>query len=228
MSGTAAPVDAHSKTRPKSMALLEPKLSNIAGAGQGLFVTSISESCNPPPPSPTTSQIAIKKGEIITEYLGVSMTTRETMDARSRGDEMGYLMRLGAAGREKLLGLEEGDNTGDHDANDDGKNGGIIWLNAADPSRSSIARYINDPLSPLALNAEFVKCPSMTPPRALVVATRDIVLGEEVFCSYGKWYWQGGKGRKLGIKEIGGMYVGIEGGGPLSEDADACRRVFLA
>ena len=53
----------------------------------------------------------------------------------------------------------------------------------------SLARFINDCRSKQHYNAEFKKEPENK--RALVVATRDISAGEEVFCSYGKWYWFG-------------------------------------
>lgn len=54
---------------------------------------------------------------------------------------------------------------------------------------SAVARYINDCRCKCCINAEFVKEPEKE--RALVVALRNINEGEEIFASYGRWYWIG-------------------------------------
>ena len=59
------------------------------------------------------------------------------------------------------------------------------------PHPQSIARYINDCRDPRAHNAKFVKIAEEG--KAEVVATRDILPGEEVYVDYGKWYWIGSK-----------------------------------
>lgn len=55
------------------------------------------------------------------------------------------------------------------------------------PLLSVKARYINDPLNPNAVNCKFVPEPEHR--RCSVVATRDIQLQEELFVSYGDFYW---------------------------------------
>ena len=49
------------------------------------------------------------------------------------------------------------------------------------------ARYINDPLNDQFVNCKFV--PQSEQFRCAVVATRDIIPGEELFVSYGEMYW---------------------------------------
>jgi hypothetical protein len=67
-------------------------------------------------------------------------------------------------------------------------------LNVADgilvdpgPLLSIKARYINDPLNERLVNCKFVPEPDKF--RCAVVATRDIIPGEELFVSYGEMYW---------------------------------------
>lgn len=55
------------------------------------------------------------------------------------------------------------------------------------PLRNIKARYINDPLNEEFWNCKFVPQPEFD--RCAVVATRDIVPGEELFVSYGESYW---------------------------------------
>jgi len=61
----------------------------------------------------------------------------------------------------------------------------------ARPCPLVLARYINDPINPAGYNVRFDKLPDADPPRALVVAIRSILAGEELFANYGKWYWAG-------------------------------------
>ncbi len=49
------------------------------------------------------------------------------------------------------------------------------------------ARYMNDPRNELYVNTKFVPEPASN--RCAVVATRDIMPGEELFVSYGEAYW---------------------------------------
>jgi len=61
-------------------------------------------------------------------------------------------------------------------------------------SRESLfcsARYINDCRNPAGHNVRFDKRPKDA--CALVVTTRDIGAGEELFVDYGKWYWNSGQ-----------------------------------
>jgi len=51
------------------------------------------------------------------------------------------------------------------------------------------ARHINDCRNPAGYNVRFDKRPMQG--CALVVATRHIGAGEELFVDYGKWYWNG-------------------------------------
>mmetsp|Transcript_29945 Transcript_29945/g.42728 ORF Transcript_29945/g.42728 Transcript_29945/m.42728 type:complete len:159 (+) Transcript_29945:902-1378(+) len=53
-----------------------------------------------------------------------------------------------------------------------------------------LARYINDCIDPLGWNVEFIKSPEDW--IAYVVAIKDITPGDEIFVSYGKWYWLSG------------------------------------
>ena len=57
--------------------------------------------------------------------------------------------------------------------------------------RHCFARYINDCRNPAGYNATFVKYPSHPEhgPCALVVASRAINVGEEIFVNYGPRYW---------------------------------------
>lgn len=57
------------------------------------------------------------------------------------------------------------------------------------PHSEVAARFINDCINPAGWNVEFVKLPELG--CALVVAAREITAGEELFVSYGKWYWVG-------------------------------------
>lgn len=57
-----------------------------------------------------------------------------------------------------------------------------------------LARYINDACGRAWTNAEFEKRPEDAPPRALVIAARDIDAGEEIYVDYGRWYWASGRG----------------------------------
>jgi len=101
--------------------------------------------------------------------------------------------------------------------------GSIIWLDASS-TPAVLARYVNDPLSPLARNVEFVKMPNEG--RADVVATRDIAEGEEIFVDYGAAYWRGVKYRatKLSLLELGRHYSEIRKRGEGLAD-DQCRSV---
>merc|ERR1719421_643221 len=51
-----------------------------------------------------------------------------------------------------------------------------------------LARYINDNFEAARRNAKFVKLKPKR--RALVVATRDIAAGEEIYAFYGEGYWR--------------------------------------
>ena len=51
----------------------------------------------------------------------------------------------------------------------------------------SMGRYINDPRNPHRYNVEFKKIKEAR--KALVVASRTIRKGEEIFASYGSSYW---------------------------------------
>ena len=55
------------------------------------------------------------------------------------------------------------------------------------PLLSIKARYINDPLNEDFINCEFVSEPDAI--RCAVVATRDILSDEELYISYGEFYW---------------------------------------
>lgn len=62
-----------------------------------------------------------------------------------------------------------------------------------------VARYINDCRNPALYNVVFDKKPEEG--HALVVATRNIAAGEELYASYGKWYWVKTKGTRLESKK---------------------------
>ena len=125
----------------------------------------------------------VPRGGVACVYAGTKLTTKEVFAQRraessspdaARGG--GYMMRLG---------FVEGD--------------GIIWVDAE--NSSALARYINDPVSPLAYNVRFEKDPASG--TADVVALRDIVQGEELFVDYGKAYWRGLKPERLKADKLG-------------------------
>ena len=55
------------------------------------------------------------------------------------------------------------------------------------PCPTILARYINDPLNDKYYNVKYVPQPNAF--RCAVVTTRDIYPGEELFVSYGEYYW---------------------------------------
>ena len=66
---------------------------------------------------------------------------------------------------------------------------GLFWRVDAEPHPKVLARYINDHwLEPQRQNAQFIKLKKER--KALVVATRALDAGEEVFASYGEGYWR--------------------------------------
>ena len=73
-----------------------------------------------------------------------------------------------------------------------------------------LARFINDHRHPLLYNVQFVKQPEHR--RALVVSTRRIHAGEELFVDYGKRYWTGAgyKPSKLQERMQGHVDVDLE------------------
>jgi len=68
------------------------------------------------------------------------------------------------------------------------------WVDAG-PRKEVFARYLNDARKPVRYNCWFEKVPTRWV--AVVRALRDISNGEELFVSYGKWYWSS---RKEGSK----------------------------
>eukprot|EP00756_Hemistasia_phaeocysticola_P029632 Hpha_TRINITY_DN16242_c0_g3::TRINITY_DN16242_c0_g3_i1::g.12823::m.12823 len=58
----------------------------------------------------------------------------------------------------------------------------------AGPHLDVLARYVNDTFTPGGHNAEFFKVKSDL--RAMLVASRDIAEGEEVYAKYGESYWR--------------------------------------
>ena len=52
-----------------------------------------------------------------------------------------------------------------------------------------LARYINDHRNPSLYNVRLVKQPEQQ--RALVIATKSILAGDELYVDYGRWYWAG-------------------------------------
>jgi hypothetical protein len=63
---------------------------------------------------------------------------------------------------------------------------GEIFVDAGPSCTIIKARYMNDPLNESAVNCQFI--PEEW--RAVVVTTRDILPGEELFASYGEYYWR--------------------------------------
>ena len=56
-----------------------------------------------------------------------------------------------------------------------------------EPLAHIFARYINDPINDFFYNCRFEPDPKAY--RSRVVATRDILAGEEIFAPYGEFYW---------------------------------------
>jgi hypothetical protein len=70
------------------------------------------------------------------------------------------------------------------------------YINATEAEHGHVlARYINDCRNDALLNVTFVKLPEER--CAHVVALRDIAAGEELFVSYGRWYWLKEPGQRL-------------------------------
>lgn len=69
-----------------------------------------------------------------------------------------------------------------------------VYVDARADARVA-ARYINDARNPSRWNVRFDKRPEER--RAVVVATRDIAEGEELYVSYGAWYWLKEAGTRL-------------------------------
>ena len=196
-------------TTPLSLtsASFEPAPSNIESAGNGLFI----------------SKGRVKRGEILCLYSGKELSTEEVRQRGKDGFEMGYLMRLGfrGPGRASKIhnnssgeggeggegGGKDGESSCDEIDQETVRKDGIVWIDAFS-CENVLARYINDPRSPLAYNAEFRKIPFAHPPHAEVTALRDIEEGEEIFVSYGRWYWGPGRewGKKMTPMQIGAMY----------------------
>jgi hypothetical protein len=152
------------------------------------------------------------QGDVVCIYTG---RVYRTSPAQALADKS-YLMRIGEQcyidARESGWAPEV--------AEEDAKNKENVHDSSLYPP--CIARYINDSINPAGHNVVFEKfplpCPhppsptstsysSSTPisvsltcpyPYALVVAKRPIDPGEELFVSYGKWYWAGAS---LGGKE---------------------------
>ena len=72
--------------------------------------------------------------------------------------------------------------------------GSQVYVDAK-PHKSVLARYLNDCRNVNLYNVEFVKLPSQE--KALVIATRNIFRGEELFVDYGKLYWFKKKPKRL-------------------------------
>jgi len=85
----------------------------------------------------------------------------------------------------------------------DGKHGdyvmggfGPFWRVDAGPHPKVLARYINDHYTqPQLTNVQFIKLKKLRV--ALILSTRDLLKGEEIFASYGEGYW-----RKRGSTEM--------------------------
>jgi hypothetical protein len=104
----------------------------------------------------------------------------------------------------------------------------ICWLDASS-TLDVQARYINDPLLPLAYNVSFVKRPELA--LSEVVALRDISCGEELYVDYGRDYWRGSdcKGKRLGVRELGEAYARVwTVDGPTPPNDDIRRIVEMA
>ncbi len=62
-----------------------------------------------------------------------------------------------------------------------------IYVDASSSSFECLARYINDCGHPQGHNVTVRKLPEEG--KAVLVAARDVAAGEELFFSYGPWYW---------------------------------------
>lgn len=69
-----------------------------------------------------------------------------------------------------------------------------------------LARYINDPRRESALNVRFDKRPEEG--KAIVLSTREIAAGEELYVDYGRWYWLKSPGNVLPVDGEGGASAG--------------------
>jgi uncharacterized protein len=99
---------------------------------------------------------------VVCVYRGKELRTAEA--AKLKTHERDYLMRIGPQ----------------------------CYVDASAPD-SCLARFINDARRAAKQNCWFDKVlPTSTEPgHALVKSLRAIEAGEELFCSYGQWYWAG-------------------------------------
>ena len=157
-----------------------------------------------------------KQGDVVCVYTG---RVYRTSAAQALADKS-YLMRIG---EQCYIDARESGWVPEL-AEEDAENKESTHDTALHPP--CIARYINDSINPAGYNVAFKKypkpCPyppspsstSYTPspvsftcpyPYALVVATRPIDPGEELFTSYGKWYWAGAsvEGKALSKEKAG-------------------------
>lgn len=68
------------------------------------------------------------------------------------------------------------------------------------PLFNSLCRYINDCRNPAGYNVFFDKRPDEG--CAYVIAKRDIMIGEELFADYGRWYWLSLKPMRLSFRAL--------------------------
>ena len=64
--------------------------------------------------------------------------------------------------------------------------GSQVYIDAKD-HENVLARYINDCKNQFGYNVHLKKLPDEA--KALVIASRDIAPGEELYLNYGRWYW---------------------------------------
>jgi len=104
---------------------------------------------------------AVAEGTLLCVYKGTSLSLIEAMKRKEKGVHGDYVM------------------------------GGFgpFWRVDAGPHPDVLARYINDHRQdPSGQNARFIKLKQDRV--ALVVATRDLVVGEEIFAPYGEGFWK--------------------------------------
>lgn len=149
---------------------LLPKTSTIPQAGFGLFYVPIIDDDDDD--DNTKGSVIIPKGTTICYYTGHIHTFNS-----SRGlTDKSYLMMV--------MTSDGNNNKNNSNSHQQTSIIGDVFVDPL-PMKHVKARYLNDPLNDELVNCHYVAMPW----RSAVVALRDIQPNEELFASYGDWYW---------------------------------------
>ena len=158
---------------PEDMALMQASPTNLAALRSRLLeVRRIMNSHLPPFPKTEWEEHLVARTSLIPSS-GLGLFSLCKIPSGSTicfytGSRHSYLSQKSLASKSFLLGVSS------------------FFVDPEDHP-SVLARYINDPITSTFHNVKYVERPDMY--SCAVVATRDIVEGEEIFVSYGETYW---------------------------------------